>query len=252
MAATAAAPTLAAMKVMVGFDGSPASRDAMVLGEALCAATDGELMVPTIEARNDRAAAERMQELAATEKADVIVVGSAKHGRCGHVLPGSFGERILSDCPCAVAIAPLELAERGLELREIAIAYDGSLAAGEALRTAIDLAQRTGASLLVLGAADPAIDTTGMQSMATIELEATRMQRHLARALQTVPAGVTAHARLLHGAPNHVIGEAAADADLLVLGSRGHYGVLRRLFLGSVSAHATRDASCATLIALPG
>lgn len=240
------------MKVMVGFDGSPGSRDAMVLGEALCAATDGELVVPTIDAHGDRAAAERLQELAAAEGADVIAVGSARHGRCGHVLPGSFGERILSDCPCAVAIAPLELAEQGLELREIAVGYDGSRAAGAALRTAIDLAERTGASLLLLGAADPAIDTTGMQSVATIEMEATRMQRHLARALESVPAGVSAHARLLHGAPNHVVAEAAADADLLVLGSRGHYGVLRRLFLGSVSTHATRDTSCAVLIALPG
>lgn len=53
---------------------------------------------------------------------------------------------------------------------------------------------------------------------------------------------------MLYGIPSHAIPEAAEDADLLVIGSRGHYGVARRLLLGSVAARVMRTAPCPTLI----
>lgn len=53
---------------------------------------------------------------------------------------------------------------------------------------------------------------------------------------------------MLYGIPSHAIPEAAEGADLLVIGSRGHYGVARRLLLGSVAARVMRTAACPTLI----
>jgi nucleotide-binding universal stress UspA family protein len=59
---------------------------------------------------------------------------------------------------------------------------------------------------------------------------------------------VAAEGQILDGNPSHVIPDAAADADLLVIGSRGDYGVGRRVLPGSVAARVMRTAPCATLI----
>jgi nucleotide-binding universal stress UspA family protein len=49
------------------------------------------------------------------------------------------------------------------------------------------------------------------------------------------------------GDPVRELVDASAGLDLLVLGSRGH-GPLRRLLLGSVSAHVVRHAACPLLL----
>lgn len=74
------------------------------------------------------------------------------------------------------------------------------------------------------------------------------MEHHLNRALEMIPPSVPAESRLLLGSPGRAIVEAATDVDLLVLGSRGSYGVLRRIVLGKVGAAAMRHASVPTLV----
>ena len=274
-------------RVLVGFDERPASRDALALGKALCERTGAELIVASVRpywpeligpAEYERAAAEDeawlgreakkllgeqtfstnviagghetagLKEFAAAEEADVIVVGSTHRGRLGRVMPGSVGERVLNNSPCAVAVAPLGLAEKGLRLERIAAAYDGSREASAALGFAIELARKTSASLLILGAVELNLEVTGLGAPTLDDVEVSRMQDHLERARERVPRSVAVETRILRGPPNHVIAEAAEGADLLVLGSRGHYGTARRLFLGSVATEVTRSAPCATLI----
>ncbi len=273
--------------VVVGFNERPASRDALALAQAFCALTDAELIVASVRAywpellghegyervvAEDEAWLRReavkvvgdlpfstrvlagghetggLKEVAAAEDADLIVVGSTHRGRLGRVLPGSAGERVLNNAPCAVAVAPLGLADQGFEPRTIAVAYDGSRTAGVALRLGYELAERARASLLLLGAVDLDLDVTGLEPVSPEQLGEARMRRHLRQAELGAPRSVSVETRLLHGAPSHVLPEAARDADLLVLGSRGHYGPARRLFLGSVAAQVTRDAPCSTLI----
>lgn len=275
--------TVNPLRVVVGFDGRPGSRDALALAKALCGTTTAELIVASVrpywpdllgpdgfalaieedELWIRQGATEildalpfsprvldgghetsGLKELAATEGADLIVVGSSHRGRVGRVFPGSVGQRVLSDAPCAVAVAPHGLADRELRFGTIAVGYDGSRESGVALGTAIELAERTGASLQVLGVVD--VDVV-LRCEAT-EPEEARVRRHLDRALERLPRNVTGEARLLCGAPRHAILEAAADADLLVIGSRGHYGVARRLLLGSVAARVMRGAPCPTLV----
>ncbi|HEU4943522.1 MAG TPA: universal stress protein, partial [Solirubrobacterales bacterium] len=91
---------------------------------------------------------------------------------------------------------------------------------------------------VVLGFEDPTPD----------KLEEERVRHHLDRALKRMPKAIAAEARVLHGSPGQAIVEAARDADLLVIGSRGHYGVARRLLLGSVAARVMRSAPCPTLV----
>src|SRR6476619_4062576 len=274
------------LRVFVGFDGRPGSRDALAFAKALCETTSAELIVASVRPywpdllgpdnfdlaiKEDerwirRGATEildalpfsprvlagghetgGLKELAAAEQADLLVVGSSHRGQVGRVLPGSVGERVLSDAPCAVAVAPHGLADRQLRFGTIAVGYDGSRESGTALSTAIKLAERTGASLQILGVVDMDV-ILGFEDPTPDRLEEARIRRHLDRALKSIPRSITADARLLHGAPGHAILEAAADADLLVIGSRGHYGVARRLLLGSVAARVMRSAPCPTLV----
>jgi nucleotide-binding universal stress UspA family protein len=275
-------------RVLVGFDERRASRDALALGKALCEKTGAKLIVASVRAywpdligpsnyarvaagdevwlnREAKKAlgaqpflthvvaggpsAEGLKEIAAAEEADLIIVGSTHRGRLGRVLPGSVGERVLNNAPCAVAVAPLGLAdEEHFELREVAIAFDGSREAGVALSLAIELAERAAASLLILGAVQTDIDVTGRGPETLDDIELARMERQLERARESVPATVAVEVRLLRGAPSRVLVEAAEGCDLLVLGSRGHYGPARRLFLGSVATQVMRSARCATLI----
>ncbi len=269
--------------MLVGFDGGPGSRDALAFAKALCETTSAELIVASVRPywpdllgpdnfdlaiKEDerwirRGATEildtlpfsprvlagghetgGLKELAAAEGVDLLVVGSSHRGQVGRVFPGSVGERVLSDAPCAVAVAPHGLADRELRFDTIAVGYDGSRESGVALSTAIEMAERTGASLQILGV----VDMDVVLGFEEAEPEEARVRRHLDRALKRMPRSVTVDARLLYGTPGHAILEAAQDADLLVIGSRGHYGVARRLLLGSVAARVMRSAPCPTLV----
>jgi len=53
--------------------------------------------------------------------------------------------------------------------------------------------------------------------------------------------------QVVHGHPAQVLLDAAADADLLVVGSRGH-GSFAEALLGSVSQHCVHHAHCPVLI----
>jgi nucleotide-binding universal stress UspA family protein len=54
----------------------------------------------------------------------------------------------------------------------------------------------------------------------------------------------------VHGNPERVLVEASRDADLIVVGSRGH-GRLAELVLGSVAAQVAREARCPVTIVRP-
>jgi nucleotide-binding universal stress UspA family protein len=74
------------------------------------------------------------------------------------------------------------------------------------------------------------------------------------KALDTAIAGVRseqpglkAEARLVNGHPAPVLVEASKDADLLVVGSRGH-GEFVGMLIGSVSEYCVTNAQCPVLV----
>lgn len=287
VAPKAAAPSPApsrSLRLLVGYDGRPASRDALSFAKALGATNEVELTVASVrgywpdllgesyelvvkedERWISRGATEvlgdtpfsvrvlagghetaGLRELADAEESDMIVVGSTHRGRVGRVCPGSVGERVLSEAPCAVAVAPRGLADRSFSFGTIAVGFDGSKQAEAALRTAINLAERTGASLRILSVVDTDV-VFGTETLPRKDEQA-RIERRLEHAVERAQRSAKAEGQILFGMPSHAIPDAAEDADLLVIGSRGHYGVARRLLLGSVAARVMRTAPCPTLI----
>src|SRR5581483_1791904 len=73
--------------------------------------------------------------------------------------------------------------------------------------------------------------------------------QNLVRDVATIleDAGFTASGRALSGDPAEMIARAAADADLLIVGSHGRKG-LQRFLLGSVSHAVTHSVSCPVLV----
>jgi nucleotide-binding universal stress UspA family protein len=204
-----------------------------------------------------------LHDTAVAEQVDLIVVGSSHHGPLGRVLLGSVGERLLAGAPCAVAIAP-----RGHAAREprgigvVAVAFDGSPEAQVALRTAHDLATRSGAPLRALMVIEPPasipgqfVPLPGLEPLVTIERgEALQRQELAARsaldsAVHGLGGGAAIEQEVLFGSDpaSSILGAAGTDVDLLMLGSRA-YGPVRRALLGSVSAAVVRHAPCSVLM----
>ena len=147
-----------------------------------------------------------------------------------------------------MAIAPRGLADSDFSIQTIAVGYDGSKASSTALHLAVGLAERTDASLLILGAVEISLGLAGFETRQPKGFQQAQMEHHLQRALESVPSTVSAESRLLFGEPAEMIVEAASEVDLLILGSQGSYGPIPRLMLGSVGAAVVRGAPSPTLI----
>jgi nucleotide-binding universal stress UspA family protein len=279
-------------RLIIGYNGGGNSEDALALGGALATALAGEPLVasivpcldhlipPTEQQQMRRTEAERigdaaraglgglevevrvladdsparaLDRLIESEQPLGLVIGSGHRGGIGRVFLGDVGTSLLSGAACAVAVAPGGYAERAHgRLLRIAVAVNESEESWAALRTAVALAERLNASLMVLTVARPlrygyavpfSVVDTGLLADATRE----RSERMLDRALERVPARMPLQRRLVTGDPAASIAAATGDHDLLIVGARG-YGPLRRALLGSVSARLARTAGCPLLV----
>jgi len=231
------------LRLLVGCDGGTGSNDALALAGALAESTDVEIIVAAGDEGVD------LKELAATESADLIVLSRATHlGGSPGFPPETDARSFLDGAPCAAVVVPPGLADLDFSPRTIAVGYDGSRASAIALDLAVDLAERTGASLLILGAVEISIGVAGYETRQPKDLERTRMEGHLRHASERIPSTVSAESRLMFGRPGRALVEAVDEADLLVLGSRGSYIPRHRLALGSVATEVLRSAPIPTLV----
>jgi nucleotide-binding universal stress UspA family protein len=177
-----------------------------------------------------------LTELAESEDADLVVVGSSAHAEPGRVRLERTAGRLLQGAPCAVAIAPGGLREQA-DFRHIAVAYDDSPEARAALAVAYDVAAPSHAAVTLMRAFVP-LGSDELQREARLEAHAA-----LDEAADAAPAGVNPQTVLLRGEPGIVIrGACEGIVDLLVTGSRS-YGPIQRALLGSVSEALTEGAS---------
>jgi nucleotide-binding universal stress UspA family protein len=138
-------------------------------------------------------------------------------------------------------------------MNRILIAIDGSPSADEAIDFGLELAADQHATVTFVHVV-PQVDvvpTSGFGFTAAVPHELTETDTELndqAR-VRAEEAGVTALARLLRGDPvDEIVAYAdTIDADLIVVGSRGH-GTLASALLGSVSRGVLREARRPVLV----
>jgi len=264
--------------VIVGYEGSERSNDALALGEALAAADDAHVVVACVHPlqpltsaigeagfdREVRAGAQRTAErarklLARADEAEFTAVlgvspadglaGLAVQRGASAVLVGSSKRGAIGRVLCGT------LAERLVRAARCAV----GVAPAEYARAPRTALSRFGA----------AFDGSqqGEEALHLAERLAARFRRRLRviavagsedpdeplaallkEAIVATPVSVHAEGVLRRGDPVHELAVESEDLDLLVCGSRG-LGRARRLVLGSVSSGLMRAARCPILVA---
>jgi nucleotide-binding universal stress UspA family protein len=213
----------------------------------LTAARDESKIGARLLLKRSPAAGRGLHELAESEHADLLVVGSTSHGLIGRVLIGDDSRGALNGAPCAVAIAPTGYSERPSALSEIGVGYNGSPESQHALSVARALAAAHGARVSAFEAVSlPAYTVGGATTRAAAQAgELVDLARERISAL----GDVEPHAA--YGSAAEELALYGAAVDLLIVGSRG-YGPLGRIMHGSVSEKLARTARCPLLVLTRG
>jgi nucleotide-binding universal stress UspA family protein len=133
------------------------------------------------------------------------------------------------------------------------VGHDGSAASAEAARWAAKVAVRLEAPLHIIrtwtlsSAPRPASATGGYVPPMTDFEQAVRERLERDVAALGLPTECLVNYHVLHGAPARRLLEAAAHADLLVVGSRGAGG-FRGLRFGSTADQVVRNAPCPVVV----
>jgi nucleotide-binding universal stress UspA family protein len=137
------------------------------------------------------------------------------------------------------------------EEKNILVGVDGSEASLEALRWAIAQARLTGSTLNVVTAWHyPAPSSFGIAAVPpdwNLGAEAAVFLQSTIEREVPADAGLTVTQQAVEGHPAQVLTSLSEEADLLVVGSRGH-GAFVGMLLGSVSEHCASNASCPVVI----
>ncbi|HEY7693683.1 MAG TPA: universal stress protein [Gaiellaceae bacterium] len=143
-------------------------------------------------------------------------------------------------------------------MNTIVLATDGSPSAAQATKTAIELAQATGARIHVVTAWSIPVSAFGAAPLlAGPELEdiecARAREAGTAAVEEIAAAGLPVSLEVREGPPVEEICAAADEqaADLVVLGAHG-WGALKRLLVGSVSTGVVHRSPCPVLVARGG
>src|SRR3954453_462382 len=99
-----------------------------------------------------------LQQVARSDAALAIVIGSSQRSPVGRIVLGSVGRRLLDEASCSVAIAPRGYREAASDrIARIGVGYVDRPKPPEALGAAVGLAARVGGTGAALSVAEPAI-----------------------------------------------------------------------------------------------
>lgn len=190
-------------------------------------------------------AADTLVELSA--QAHAIVVGRSGHGPLVGAVLGSVASRVVTHAECPVVVVR-EPDRPGAVTRGVAVGVDGSAVSEVALAHAFDQASVRGVGLHVIHAwwAGATSGQTPAPQADQIAEERLVLSEAMAGWAETYP-DVTVKVSMPVGRVVSAITEAARDAELLVVGSRGR-GNVRGLLLGSVSRGVLTHAPCTVVV----
>jgi nucleotide-binding universal stress UspA family protein len=136
----------------------------------------------------------------------------------------------------------------------VLVGVDGSAESVSALHWAAGYAKATGAAITAVLAwhypAAVGIAPVGVAPKAVSDDVRAHMQESLDKALSEVfgsPAPDGVHTKIAYGHPATVLVEESQQADLLVVGHRGH-GAFTGMLIGSVSIHCVSSAACPVVV----
>jgi nucleotide-binding universal stress UspA family protein len=131
--------------------------------------------------------------------------------------------------------------------RLIIVGMDGSPHAMKALSWAATQTRLTGWHLQLVAAWEEPAPYGMPLALAGVDLEANAREL-IDKAVADIDLPEDRlHTRVVYGPPARMLVDMSEDADLLVVGSRGH-GALAGVLLGSVSAYCVRHAKCPVVV----
>ena len=177
--------------------------------------------------------------------ADMVVVGSRGHGRLGGLLLGSVSSQVAAHAPGRVVVVRGHWRPAaGYVPGAVVAGADGSAASHAAVVFAFEEAALRKARLVAVCAL---ADTPG--SFGGGHRMQEDFERQIARCEKDYPE-VAVLRQITSGPPRAALLEAAAEGQMLVLGSRGRGGV-KGMMLGSVSQAMLHHAPCPVGIVHP-
>lgn len=192
-----------------------------------------------------------------SEEVSLLVVGGRGAGGFADLLLGSTAEKVATRASCPVVVVPrgYVTAPGGRRGAPVVVGTDASRGADCALEFAFTRAHETGAAVVVLHAWQLPYSYCvypGRQSSRTEETAAERRARAaladaVAPWLRRYPT-VDVDQLAVLGHPVQTLAEASAEAEVVVVGSRG-LGALGGMLLGSVSQALLRHAQCPVVVA---
>ena len=274
--------------IVIGFDGSEQSHDALALGALLASSMKAELVVAVVDevrpfaweygrpsegglleatlaevaerlgsqshtAKTEWGSAPECLELIANEvKADLIVVGSTHLGEVGKAMAGSVADRLFAGSPCSVAIAPRGYAElERPKLERIGVGFDGEDESKEALRVASSIAAELAGSLRLIAAVPHHEELIPGRISRTAPGYAAFVREYLGNELAQAAVASSPSVEVAE-----VLVEGEPDQVLrgqsaeldLLVLGSRGYGPIRRVFLGGVASKVVRDSSCPVVV----
>lgn len=185
--------------------------------------------------------------LDASEDADLLVVGARGLGSFRGLVLGSVSQRCLEHATCPVMVVHGTPGARAAHDR-VVVGVDGSEPSATALGWAVEEARLRGAALEVVHAWDvpyAAEFTLVGDAYEAAQRGAEEVVDHMLVAAGLEPDDVVR--TVVQASPVLALTDAAAGADLVVVGSRGRGG-FTGLLLGSVSHQVSRHAAVPVVV----
>lgn len=190
-----------------------------------------------------------------SERARLVVVGSRGLGGFTGLMLGSTAVALGAHAHCPVAVV------RGTSMEPprsepVVLGVDGSAAGEAAIGFAYEAASQRGVPLVAVhvwsdvSLAASFVPTPPMFDWPVIEDDERRLLAQRLAGWQEKYPDVEVHRVVTEGRPAYSLLQAAQDAQLLVVGSRGRGG-LRGLLLGSTSQALLHHAPCPVVVVRP-
>lgn len=178
--------------------------------------------------------------------AELVVLGHRGLGGFVGLLVGSVGVEVAAHAPCPVVIVQPRGADSPRPLTgRVVVGVDGSDLSTVAISFAFQAAMRRGAGVTAVhawdapGSVDPSL-TTAVDKIE--EVERRLLVESLQAERQRYP-DVDVQSKLVNAHPGHALVAESAEAELVVVGSRGRGG-FKGMLLGSVSQAVVQHADC--------